>query len=86
MARPKDSDPSVEWKVHIKSSLAAKVELLLLDPMRRKVKYGARSQLIETLLERWIEGKLLRDTSFSPPEEAPCPSSAKPLEGQGTSG
>lgn len=56
--RPKDTDPSVEWKIHVRGSTAAKVELLLLDPMRKKVKYGARGDLINFLLEEWVANKL----------------------------
>lgn len=46
--------PSVEWKLHIDGLLAAQIELLLLDPMRKKSRYGARSQLTEQLYRRWV--------------------------------
>ena len=53
MSRRK-TDPSVEWKLYIPLSLAAKIELLLLDPTRQKVRFGARSQLIASLLAQWV--------------------------------
>lgn len=51
--KPK-SVPTVEWKFHIPVDLAAEVELLLKDPLRERVKYGARSDLLERLLRDWI--------------------------------
>jgi len=55
--RPKRAIPSVEWKVYIRADLAAQTELLLSDPMRERVKYGARGKLIESLLEKWISNQ-----------------------------
>lgn len=46
--------PTVEWKLHIQADLAAEVELLLADPAREKAKYGARSELIHSLLRDWL--------------------------------
>ena len=48
------AEPRVAWKVYLPQQLAAQVELLLLDPMREKVKYGARNELLEGLLRDWI--------------------------------
>lgn len=53
--RKPDTVASVEWKLHIRVDIAAQVELLLKDPMRNKVKYGARSQLTEMLYQQWID-------------------------------
>jgi len=47
--------PSIEWKNSIPSPLAAEIELLLLDPISGRVTYGARSQLIESLLRDWVD-------------------------------
>lgn len=47
--------PTVEWKLHIRQDLAGIVELLLLDPVRQKVRHGARGQLMEQLLAAWVE-------------------------------
>lgn len=51
------ADPRIPWRVYIRSKLAAEVELLLLDPMRQKVKYGSRGELIESLLEDWVDAQ-----------------------------
>lgn len=55
MARPRNTVPSIEWKVYLPSDLAAQIELLLLDPMRDKPKHGARGKLVEQLLREWLE-------------------------------
>lgn len=55
--RPKAAIPSVEWKVYIRADLAAQVELLLTDPMRERVKYGARGRLLESLLQAWLDAQ-----------------------------
>lgn len=52
--RPKHSIPRIRWDVYIRADLAAKVELLITDPMRERAKYGERSKLIEGLLEQWL--------------------------------
>lgn len=49
------SEPRVQWKIYLPTSIAAQVELLLLDPMRERVKYGARNELVEKLLRSWLE-------------------------------
>ena len=53
-----DTIPSIEWKLHIEGILAAKVELLLTDPVRKKPKYGARSALVEQLLRVWVDEQI----------------------------
>lgn len=47
--------PNIDWKIRVRSTLAAEVELLLLDPVRGRASYGDRSALINTLLEEWVE-------------------------------
>lgn len=53
--RKPHSDPPVQWFTNIPQSLAAKVELLLYDPVTQKPRYGGRSGLIQILLRRWVE-------------------------------
>ena len=62
--RKPDADPSVRWDLYIPSTLAASVELLLKDPVRQKVKYGARSELIEELLRGWINDRVSNRTAL----------------------
>ena len=40
--------------LYIREDIAATVDLILLDPLREKVKYGKWSDLVETLLRNWI--------------------------------
>lgn len=49
------TDPPVEWKVSLPSSLAAQIELVLLDPLMMKAGYGKRSALIASLLRDWLK-------------------------------
>jgi len=41
-------------KLYIREDIAATVDLILLDPMREKVRYGKWSDLVEALLRGWI--------------------------------
>lgn len=52
--RPSKPIPSIEWKVYIPIPLAAKADLLLLDPVTNKTRYGARSDLVANLLASWL--------------------------------
>lgn len=52
---PRKLDPVIEWKLTVPSSLSARVEFQLFDPVRGKPKYGARSALINQLLTEWVE-------------------------------
>ena len=45
------------WTLSLPLPLVAEVELHLLDPFTRKVSYGARTELIQTLLREWLEKK-----------------------------
>jgi hypothetical protein len=65
MAKPgkkPNAVPTQRWDLYIPSDLAAAVELLLTDPVRARVKYGARSELIEGLLRRWLNDKVANRT------------------------
>lgn len=46
---------AVEKKVSLRANTVAKVELLLFDPVRNRVKYGGWSALINQLLEQWLD-------------------------------
>ena len=56
MARGKvaHTDPPVKWRINVPQSVAAKVELMLFDPLKGEIKYGARSDLITKLLVEWL--------------------------------
>jgi len=51
---PKRKEPRREIIVQLPEKLAAEVDVLLWNPVRGKVKYGARSDLISELLRRWV--------------------------------
>lgn len=53
--RPPNTVPSTRWDVYLPVDIAAQIELLLLDPVRQKVKHGARSELIAQLLRDWLK-------------------------------
>ena len=57
MARKKNIDRPVEWKVSIPTSTAAKVELCLYDAVRGRARYASRSKLITRLLNDWLESR-----------------------------
>lgn len=43
------------WKIPVRASLAGKVELTLTDPVTREPRYGARTKLVDALLEHWLD-------------------------------
>lgn len=47
--------PTTEWKIRVPVDLAAKADLLNLDPVRGTIAYGARSDLITRLLREYLE-------------------------------
>lgn len=53
--RPALLTPTVEWKVRVPVDLAAKADLLALDPLRGTITYGARSALITRLLREYLD-------------------------------
>lgn len=66
MPRPRYTVPRAEWKLHLPLDLAAEVELLLLDPLREKPKYGARNALVERLLREWLASRRRGDKVIAP--------------------
>ncbi len=54
LGRPALLIPTTEWKVRVPVDLAAKADLLHLDPIRGNLRYGARSELITILLRDYL--------------------------------
>ena len=57
MARPGRkalTTPNTPWKCQIPEDVAAKVDLLILDPVKGVPTYGARSALVTQLLRNWL--------------------------------
>lgn len=48
-------EPTISWEVQVPRSLSCEAELLLTDPLTGKVKYGAKSKLLNSLLRDWLE-------------------------------
>lgn len=62
------TDPPINWALSIPTSVAAKTDLLLLDPLTNKPRYGSRSKLVTTLLRdhfRKLETTVSLDTKLS---------------------
>ena len=53
--RPPLMIPTTEWKLRIPVDLAAKADLLHLDPVRQSLAYGARSALVTELLREYLD-------------------------------
>jgi hypothetical protein len=52
--RPHAQTLRADWKLSIDAPLAARVELMLQDPLNQTPIYGARAKLVTALLEFWI--------------------------------
>ena len=61
--------PSVRWVAYIPADVAAKVELILTNPVRGKPNYGERGELMTALLQKWLKEQQ------TPAEEPPAPDS-----------
>lgn len=53
--RPENKIPRIEVKVYIRTDILARAKLILLDPVKQKIKYGALTAVFEQLLEEWLE-------------------------------
>jgi len=60
----RSKEPTTEWKIAIKTRLAAQVEHRLMDRFTNKPSYGLRSRLVNRLLEDYL-------TSHPSPLDAP---------------
>jgi hypothetical protein len=58
--RKANTERSIRWRVEVREKIAAQVELLLLDPVTQQIEYGARSALINRLLEAWLDSQRKR--------------------------
>lgn len=54
MPRRKLADPPIEVHLSIPESLLRKIDEKLIDPVRGKPRYAARSTLIRKLLAQWL--------------------------------
>lgn len=56
--RRRHHEDTTPWSFQLPTELTSKVDLLLLDPMTGKVRYGSRTQLVETLLRNWLSSQI----------------------------
>jgi hypothetical protein len=54
VGKPRKPYLRADWKLSLPAELAARVDLMLEDPLTRKPKYAARARLAEALFRRWI--------------------------------
>ena len=64
MGRRKYTIRRVRWHLQIPETVAAEVELLLLDPFWQQPKWGAKSELVTQLLQEWLNSQT--DRPFQP--------------------
>lgn len=62
--RPRNPQLRADWKLSLPAPIAAKADLMLLDPLSQRPKYGARSRLVAALLEQWLASL---DGEIAPP-------------------
>ena len=66
MSRPRSPFLRADYKISLPAAVCAEVDLLLLDPITRKPKYGARSKLIEGLLREWLAKQKGKTITLAP--------------------
>jgi len=49
------TDNPVRWVIWLPGELAAKVELMLYDPLLQRPRYGMKSEVCRQALELWLE-------------------------------
>jgi hypothetical protein len=59
MARPPKEDPPRKVTLSLPTSVAASVELRLIDPITMRPSYGALSNLVTGLLRQWLAGQVV---------------------------
>lgn len=57
MPRHKQTDRPVAKKLSLRSSIVEQVDAGLVDPLTKKPDFGSWSEVVEALLEGWLDGK-----------------------------
>lgn len=63
--RRKSTNDLVRWDPYIPKDVANEVELMLYDPFLKRMRHGAKSELITMLLKKWLS------EMKAPKQEAP---------------
>ncbi len=64
--KKKRASAGVHWHIYISEHLSNKVELLLLDPLTGRTRYGAKGQLVEKLLTEYLRSQTSEASPTSP--------------------
>lgn len=67
MSRPRAAEAYVQQKISLPATLVARFTLLHFDPVLRKMKYGAMSEVISSLLSDYVN-RMENPTTTQPPE------------------
>lgn len=57
MPRPRSLKRKTHWHLMIDEDLANTIDILHIDPLTQRPRYGARAELISQLLRDWVETK-----------------------------
>jgi len=55
--RKKNIERTVKWQCQVRESVAAKIDLLLTNPLTGKVQHTSKGQLTDTLLTQYLREK-----------------------------
>lgn len=58
MSRPRHTDPPVYKKIALRTSTVKSVDVAIVDPLTGGPRYGAWGELVDNLLDQWLEGKI----------------------------
>jgi hypothetical protein len=58
MPRPRKVDRPIDKKLSIRTSIVEEIDAQLADPLTGKPRYGAWTELVESLLQKWMVGEI----------------------------
>ena len=58
MPRPRKVDRPIDKKLSIRTSIVEEIDSQLADPLTGKPRYGAWTELVESLLMKWMSGEI----------------------------
>jgi len=58
MPRPRKVDRPIDKKLSIRTSIVEEIDSQLADPLTGKPRYGAWTELVESLLMKWMSGEV----------------------------
>ena len=58
MSRPRLVDRPIDKKLSLRTSIVQEIDSQLADPLTGKPRYGAWTELVESLLQEWMVGKV----------------------------